>query len=347
MSNSAETIANFYHQLALLVEAKMPLPESLSKLGEELGHSQFKSVITNIVTRLKNGEKLTDAIKKHPKYFDEFQIKLLETGEETGNLSETLFELAKMSQYNLEMTSKFKEIILYPLFCLNITVIILFTLALTVVPQFSRVFEEMLDGKSLPESTQFLFSASMFCNNNIPFFIFAFIIMNSIIAYLYLGGIFSHKILNRIMFLIPFSNKVVQPLDSARFCTLWSLFLKQKITTSNAFYLSSNFVESQTLSKSLKKAGTMSESGSSLLECVKQTRLDKLIQLTIENSPEEVLPKEINKLADIYVHKIKAKMKISFMMWQFATYLILFQITGGAIYALFLPLVELVKKLGG
>ena len=150
-------VAGFTGELATLLSVGVPLLEALSTLI-----SQYKGKSATIVIHLKDevssGRPLADAMSRQPDVFDALCLKMVEVGENTGSLGETLRQLSDFKRRSLEFKDKVMSALLYPMVILSVSVAVSIFLMTVVVPM---LLENLLDtGKPLPLPTRILKGAS-------------------------------------------------------------------------------------------------------------------------------------------------------------------------------------------
>jgi type IV pilus assembly protein PilC len=147
-------LMNFTRQLAVFVKAGIPITDALQIIGDETTDIPLQRTIVAMIEDIRNGGTLADAARKHEEAFPLYYIGILESAELTGNLDETLENLAGYLQRELDTRSKVVSALSYPAI---VGVMALFTvvfLATYVLPQFKPLFESL--NADLPLTTRFL-----------------------------------------------------------------------------------------------------------------------------------------------------------------------------------------------
>ncbi|OGJ52288.1 hypothetical protein A2335_01600 [Candidatus Peregrinibacteria bacterium RIFOXYB2_FULL_32_7] len=151
----------FFHLLAVMVDSGLPLVRSLKVLVDRTENIHLKRVINTIQYNMENkGQTLAQSMQKFPDVFDESEIGIVKSGEETGKLDQMLFKLAKQLERSYELKLKIKGAMVYPL-----TVVIALILAgiivmIFVIPKLKSFFTE--NSIDLPLPTQILINTSNF-----------------------------------------------------------------------------------------------------------------------------------------------------------------------------------------
>ena len=163
-SVSVVDIALVTRQLATLLKASVPLTESLEAISEQLSSDKKRkklgTIISQVKIRVNEGLSLAEALKEHPKEFDEFYVSMVRSGEAAGNLDEVLFSLTEFLEKQHKIVRKIKGAMTYPIVMIFITIVVIGILMTSVIPNVVSVFEDT--DQTLPWYTQFLISSSDF-----------------------------------------------------------------------------------------------------------------------------------------------------------------------------------------
>lgn len=161
-------IVIFTRQLATLVDADMPITEGLRTLSRQIENPKFKAVIGEVVESVEGGSSLSSALSNHPKVFTQFYIKLVQAGEISGKLHDSLLYLADYLERSQSINSKLKGALAYPIFILASLVIVATIMTLYVLPQLLAIFKES-GVTDLPFTTRILIVITDFVNGNLIF----------------------------------------------------------------------------------------------------------------------------------------------------------------------------------
>ena len=244
MKTNASDIADFYHQLALLIRADLPLPDSLRQLGKTFPKKGFRDVILSIGENTSRGEKLSRAMMASPQYFQAFHIRLIAAGEAVGTLPQTLFAVARFSRFCQLLGSRVRDIVSYPLLTIHISIVTVLFLGHRVIPKFGLLFEDLLFMTRLPVLTRVVLWMGMLIHNN---FLLLCVLYGAFIAFsvwLFSPRISAHRTLMNIVNVMPGSCRIVESLDTARVCNMCSILLEREMPLHQALETSSQLVES-------------------------------------------------------------------------------------------------------
>ncbi len=117
-------LANFYHQLATLINSGVNIIQALNSLEVSTSHFQFKKIIHGVVTSIRQGGTLTEAMRFYPNVFSTLQIRIVEIGEKTGKLGESLVRIGENLDRNHKNQTKLMTGFIYPAILLHAAIFI-------------------------------------------------------------------------------------------------------------------------------------------------------------------------------------------------------------------------------
>lgn len=144
-------IAIFTRQLATMIDAGLPLVQSLEILSVQQEQKLFKDIIRQIREDVESGSTFAGALKKHPAAFDDLYTNLVVAGEEGGILDNILLRLAGYIEKAEQLKKKVKSAMVYPTTIIGVAIIVVIILMLFVIPVFEDMFKGA--GQTLPLPT--------------------------------------------------------------------------------------------------------------------------------------------------------------------------------------------------
>jgi len=148
----------FTRQLALMTKAGLPMVNALQALRRQSESRRFQLVIDQITKEVKGGEPLSKAMVKFSDVFPEIYVAVVRAGEQTGQLSEVLFNLADQQEKQGELIAKVRGAMLYPAVILIALIGVVFLVIFYVLPSLQGIFSDL--GSQLPLTTRILFFVS-------------------------------------------------------------------------------------------------------------------------------------------------------------------------------------------
>jgi type IV pilus assembly protein PilC len=133
----------FTRQLATLINAGLPLAQSLHTVQEQTENKKLKAIAQDIITSIEGGKSLAESFSQHPDVFDEIFIALVAAGEVSGTLDKALERIADQQEKDAEIIAKVRGAMVYPgIVMLVIGLVIVFMLT-TVVPQIEKLYVDL------------------------------------------------------------------------------------------------------------------------------------------------------------------------------------------------------------
>ena len=144
--------------LGSMLSAGLTVTRGLSVIERQTTNPRLKVVTRNISEQIKQGVSFYDALKAHPKEFNDLYVAMVRAGEESGQLARSLQTLAIQMERASNLKKKIKGAMIYPSIVITVMLVIAILMMIYVMPEITGVFAGM--DKELPKTTQFLIAAS-------------------------------------------------------------------------------------------------------------------------------------------------------------------------------------------
>ncbi len=152
----------FARQLSTLINAGLPLVQSLRTVGKQTQSKPLKIVINQVVTDVEAGSALNAALAKHPNVFNQIFISLIAAGETSGTLDAALERIATQQEKDAEILSKVRGAMVYPLIVVLVMIAVLGFMIVQVLPQVKTLYDGLGGNNQLPILTRILLAISDF-----------------------------------------------------------------------------------------------------------------------------------------------------------------------------------------
>src|SRR5580658_10071101 len=157
---NAGDVAIFSRQLATMLAAGIPLVQAFEIVGNGNDKPAMQRLILDVKADVEGGTSLHEALGKHPLYFDDLYVNLVEAGEQAGALESLLDKVATYKEKTEALKKKVKKALFYPAAVLIVAVLVTVILLVFVIPQFESLYKGF--GANLPAFTQFVINVSNF-----------------------------------------------------------------------------------------------------------------------------------------------------------------------------------------
>src|ERR1700684_992990 len=157
---SNEDIAVLTTQLATMMSAGIPMVQAFEIIGNGHDKPSMQKLVLDIKSNIEGGSTLHESLAKHPLYFDDLFVNLVEAGEHAGALETLLDKIATYKEKTEALKKKIKKALMYPTAVLAVAIIVTVILLIFVIPQFESLFKGF--GADLPAFTQMVVNLSRF-----------------------------------------------------------------------------------------------------------------------------------------------------------------------------------------
>ena len=216
-------IAIFMRQLSTMLAAGIPLVQSFEIVGTGHENAAMQKLIMSVKADVEGGSALAESLAKHPLYFDDLVINLVEAGEQAGALESLLDKIATYKEKTEALKKKIKKALTYPGAVLAVAFVVTTILLIFVIPAFEDLFKGF--GADLPTFTRKIIDLSIFVREK--GFYLATLIGGSVFAFLYFKKR-SKKMrhfLDRMMLKAPIIGPILEKAAIARYArTLATMF---------------------------------------------------------------------------------------------------------------------------
>jgi type IV pilus assembly protein PilC len=220
---SSEDISVFSRQLATMLAAGIPMVQAFEIIGNGHEKPAMQKLVLDIKANIEGGSTLHESLAKHPLYFDDLFVNLVEAGEQAGALETLLDKIATYKEKTEALKKKIKKALFYPAAVLIVAVVVTIILLIFVIPQFEALFKGF--GADLPAFTQMVVNLSRFVQHQGWWM--AVIIGAGFYAffYFYKRSKNMQRGIDRIMLKFPIIGPILQKSAIARFArTLSTMF---------------------------------------------------------------------------------------------------------------------------
>jgi len=151
---SKKDLAIFSRQLAVMLESRVPVVQSLLSLAAQTSKTNFKEVLAGVSRLVEEGNTLSESFSSFPKVFTVFYINLIRSGEASGRISESLYYLSDHLEREFDINSKMKEAMIYPGLVLGVMVVVVIIVMTVIMPKLVDLISSL--GAQVPWSTKVL-----------------------------------------------------------------------------------------------------------------------------------------------------------------------------------------------
>jgi type IV pilus assembly protein PilC len=293
----------FTHQLATLIRAGVPLLECLDILSSEAENPTLKQIIDRIREAVERGTLLAQAMSVYPDLFHEFYRSMVEVGETTGRLDESLAQLAIYLDKQAQLRSKILSALAYPGLLVTVAITVLVFLLIWVVPLFSGLFQEM--GESLPWLTQMVIQVADSIRTH--WLVVAGILGGTVLGVKWMlhdGS--GRKVIDGLILRIPFLGSVFRKAAIVRFARTLGFLIRRGVSLLPAMDVAGTVMGNRVLAKSLKNSAAEVQDGKPLSETLRTSGEfpPMVTQMIKVGESTGSLDDMLDKIADLFEQEV-------------------------------------------
>jgi type IV pilus assembly protein PilC len=251
----------FTRQLATLINAGLPLAQSLHTLSAQTENKAMVSVINDIITSIEGGSSLSQAFGKHPNVFDEVYLALIAAGEVSGTLDQALERIANQQEKDAELIGKVRGAMVYPGIVLVVIMGVIGFMLFTVVPQIERLYHDLK--KTLPFTTQIMVDGAHFMAQ-FWWLVLFFLGVGLYFLRRYAKTDNGREVVDTLKIRMPLFGSMFMKLYMARFARTGQTLLSTGVPMLEMMRISSRAVNNRVISHSLDRAADKVKGGKAL-----------------------------------------------------------------------------------
>lgn len=304
---SINDLANFTRQLATMLNSGLTLVDTLVILEKQNTRS-LGSAISKMKSEIESGKSFSDALKTHPKIFDNVYVSLVQAGEAAGVLDKVLDKLAETLEKKREFESKIKGALLYPVLILFGMIVVMLVMMLYIIPQLAELYKDF--DSELPAITQVLIKISdLFVNF---WWIIAGIIGIIVISWkpIQKNSNIRRK-LEQLLLSTPIFGPLWEQIMMATFSRTLALLIESGVPIVQSLKLCSHITPSILYETAIIKSSKLIEKGYSLAQaCTLQSQFPPImIQMMSVGEETGEVEKLLDKLSSYFQMESEQKVK--------------------------------------
>ncbi len=336
----------FSRQLATMIDAGIPLVNSLGILSEQIENENLRSVINNVCKDIEAGMSFCDALAKHPAIFSELFVNMAKAGETSGMLDEVLDRLASYLEKQAALNRKIISSLVYPAVVVSMAIIITAVLLLKVVPTFKGIFDSL--GGTLPLPTRVLILVSDILRK---YFLYSVVTLG-IAVYLFKKFLLTEK--GRYWFdqqtlKAPVFGPLLRKLTVAKFSRTFSTLVKSGVSVLSALDIVSKTSGNKVVEEAVVNCSKSVRDGEPISKPLSKSGVFPPMVTRMINVGEQTgqLEKMLTKIADFYDEQVDAAASALTSMIEPLVIAFLGVVIGGIVISLFLPIFKISQIMSG
>ncbi len=330
----------FTKQFATMIDAGLPLVQCLDILGSQMDNRAFRKVVFAIKSKVESGSTFADALKDHPKIFDELFVQLCAAGEVGGILDTILNRLAAYREKSEKLKRKVKGAMIYPIVVITVAVGVTALLLLKVTPVFAKMFADF--GSALPGPTQMVIDLSEWLQK---WFIWMVLGITAVVvgfSFIYKSAK-GRKIVDKVLLQLPLVGPVIRKVAVARFTRTLGTMISSGVPILDALDVTAKTAGNRTVEDGILYVRAKISEGKNIAGPLLETKVfpPMVVQMIGVGEATGAMDAMLQKIADFYDDEVDTAVASLTSMIEPILMVFLGGVVGGFLIAMYLPIFAL------
>ena len=339
------SVAIFTRQLATMIDAGLPLVQSLEILSAQQENKVFKNIIREIREDVEGGSTFAGALKKHPVTFNELYTNLVVAGEEGGILDNILTRLANYIEKSEALKKKVKSALIYPATIVGVAVIVVAILMIFVIPVFENMFKSA--GQTLPLPTLIVVTFSKIdqkiCRHFYP--------CDDPLIFLfrkYYQTENGKAVVDRLLLKLPVFGSLFKKIAVARFSRTLGTLVSSGVPILDGLSIVSRTSGNKTIETAILNARASIREGETIAEPLSRSGIfpPMVIQMISVGESTGALDSMLSKIADFYEEEVDIAVANLTSLLEPFLMVFLGVVIGGVVISMYLPIFSMASAIG-
>ncbi|MCI0526771.1 MAG: type II secretion system F family protein [Nitrospira sp.] len=339
-------IVIFTRQLATMIDAGLPLVQCLDILSNQTDNKVFAKSIAEIRSDVEAGSTYADALKKHPKVFDDLYVNMVAAGEAGGILDTILNRLAKHIEKAMKLKKQIKGAMIYPTTIVSVAVIVITVLMIWVIPIFSSMFTDM--GGTLPLPTQIVMNASNFMKSNIIYMVIGGVIFGFLFR-VYYKTPKGKKVIDKIALKLPVLGDLIRKAAVAKFTRTLGTLISSGVPILEGLVIVAKTAGNKIIEEALMFARQSISEGKTIADPIGKAKVfpPMVVQMIAVGETTGALDAMLSKIADFYDDEVDSAVAALTALLEPMLMIFLGVTIGFIVVAMYMPIFEMGSVVGG
>jgi len=339
-------IAIFSRQLATMMQAGVPLVQAFEIIGSGHEKPAMQKLVLSVKASVEGGTSLAESLAKHPLYFDDLFVNLVEAGEQAGALETLLDKIANYKEKTEAIKKKIKKALFYPAAVLVVAIVVTAVLLIFVIPQFESLFKGF--GADLPGFTRMIIDLSLFVRTK------------GIVLLLVIGAAFwaffffkkrsraMRQALDRMILKLPIIGAILTKAAIARYARTLSTMFSAGVPLVEALESVAGATGNIVYEMAVLRMRDEVSTGQRLFRTMEATELfpNMVIQMIAIGEESGALDQMAAKVADFYEAEVDNAVDALSSLLEPMIMAILGILVGGLVVAMYLPIFKMASVVG-
>jgi type IV pilus assembly protein PilC len=341
----AKTLAVFTRQFSVMIDAGLPLVQCLEILANQQEHKNFQKILLQVRQDVEAGSTLADAMRRHPKAFDNLYVNMIAAGEAGGILDTILQRLSTYIEKAVKLKNQVRAAMIYPIAVIVIAAIVVAVILLKVIPTFAALFTSL--GAELPLPTRVV----IWCSNFLARYWWAFVafIGAAVFAFRrYYATYRGRRVVDGALLKTPILGIILRKIAVARFCRTLATLTSSGVPILESLDITARTAGNAIIEDAILDVRKSVEGGKTIVEPLTASGVfpNMVVQMIGVGEQTGALDAMLNKIADFYEDEVDIAVAGLVKLLEPVMIFILGVVIGGIVIAMYLPMFTLINKIG-
>ncbi|MBI1882679.1 MAG: type II secretion system inner membrane protein GspF [Chlamydiae bacterium] len=341
---SLKALTVFTRQLAVLIDAGLPILKCLHLLKEQEKNKALKETVLTLANAVESGSTFSEALERFPKIFTKLYVSMVRAGEAGGVLDEVLNRLAEFMEKSQRLKSRIKSAMIYPILVMVFAFGIVTFLITVIIPKFADIFLEL--DIDLPTLTTVMINISDFSKRR--WYVFVLIVSLLITALRITNRRPKGKLkLDQLKLKMPIFGDIIRKISIARFSRTLGTLMTSGVPILKALMIVRDTIGNEVVSRAVTSVHDSIREGESIVDPLKQSEVFPPMVIGMIDVGEQTgnLAEMLVKIADTYDEEVDVTVQGLTSILEPLLIICLAFIVGFIVIAMFLPLIKLMQGL--
>jgi type IV pilus assembly protein PilC len=338
---SDKEMAIFTRQFSTMIDAGLPLVQCLNILAEQSDSKTLRSVTGQVARNVEAGSTLADALRRHPRTFDDLFTNLVEVGEAGGILDVVLQRLSAYIEQAAALKRKVKAAMVYPSAIIGVAIMVVIFMLTFVIPTFAQMFKDL--GADLPLPTKVVLWLSTFVRTYILLIIAAMVgCVLALRSYYRTEG--GRATIDALMLKLPIFGTLIRKVAVARFTRTLGTLVQSGVPILDGLRITARTAGNKVVEKAVLQCRAAVTEGKTLAEPLRVSGVfpPMVTQMISVGEQTGALDAMLSKIADFYDDEVDTAVSTLTSLLEPIMIVFLGVVVGGLVVAMYLPIFKLV-----
>jgi type IV pilus assembly protein PilC len=342
---SHKEIAIFTRQFSVMIDAGLPLVQCLEILATQQVNRSFQKVLMQVRQDVEGGSTLADALRKHPKVFDDLFCNMVAAGEAGGILDTILHRLSEHIEKAVKLRASIKKAMIYPVAVIAIAIGVIWVILTFVIPVFAALFQNLGGGAALPLPTRIVIGLSNFMQR------FSLLIVAAGASGYWFGfrpyyrSESGRRVIDGLLLKMPIFGILIRKIAVARFCRTLGTMISSGVPILDALDITGKTAGNKVIQDAIEKTRNSIEQGRTIAEPLKESEVfpPMVTQMIGVGEQTGALDTMLSKIADFYDEEVDDAVSGLLTLLEPLIISFLGVMIGGIVIAMYMPIFSLIS----